>query len=333
MHDPRPVRLGQPLGHLGGERDQPLHGERPVGEQLAKRRPVDELHREIGDGVRLPDLVDRDDRRVVQGRRGARLPLEPAQPVRVGRQGRGQDFDRHVAAEARVMGPVHLAHAARPERRHELVGTEPGTGRQGHVGRDYRALVALPRLRRASPGYLCGKRANRTGSNRVSVYCCDRRFCTSSATSHRGPVLSPDFPPRLTPKRRMGDRGQILRFAQDDKGKALPRHIPPTDPKDHQDAAGARGGRSLPRAKGGASRQGASALRRIRRAIEAASGRVARQYPAGRRFLAKRGATCWLWGGGIEPPIPKNREVRKPRVSTAFSRSHQTSRTICVTEV
>ena len=135
VHDPRPVRLGQPLGHLGGERDQPLHGERPVGEQLSKRRSVDELHREIGDGVRLPDLVDRDDRRVVQRGSGARLPLEAAQPVRVGREGRGQDLDRHVAAEARVMRPVHLAHAARPERGHELIGTEPGFGREGQLRR------------------------------------------------------------------------------------------------------------------------------------------------------------------------------------------------------
>jgi hypothetical protein len=57
-----------------------------------------------------------------------------------------RDFDGDDAVQARVAGPVHFPHAARPDRRFNLIGTEPGAGMKGH------ALRIIPfRLVRRSP--------------------------------------------------------------------------------------------------------------------------------------------------------------------------------------
>ena len=46
----------------------------------------------------------------------------------------GQYLDRDVATEPRVAGTIHLAHAARAERRDDLVGAEANARGQGHPG-------------------------------------------------------------------------------------------------------------------------------------------------------------------------------------------------------
>ncbi len=62
--------------------------------------------------VRLADLVDRDDVRVVEsgGREG--LQPEPAHAVLVVRETSGQQLEGHVAMEALVVGEEDLTHAA-----------------------------------------------------------------------------------------------------------------------------------------------------------------------------------------------------------------------------
>jgi hypothetical protein len=44
-----------------------------------------------------------------------------------------RNFDRDIAAQARVMSPIDLAHAALAHQRKDLVGAEPVTFRQRHV--------------------------------------------------------------------------------------------------------------------------------------------------------------------------------------------------------
>ena len=70
---------------------------------------------------------------MVQDAGGARLLLEAAQPVGIGGEGRRQDLDRHLAAEARVPGAVDLSHSPRSDRREDFVGPESGAGLQGHL--------------------------------------------------------------------------------------------------------------------------------------------------------------------------------------------------------
>jgi hypothetical protein len=43
------------------------------------------------------------------------------------------DLYRHGAIEASVVRTIHLAHAAAPQERHDLVGAEPGTGAEGQT--------------------------------------------------------------------------------------------------------------------------------------------------------------------------------------------------------
>ncbi len=48
-----------------------------------------------------------------------------------------------MAAEPRIVRPVHLANPARAERSEDLVGAEASAGCQGHGGRNYRAARSL----------------------------------------------------------------------------------------------------------------------------------------------------------------------------------------------
>lgn len=52
----------------------------------------------------------------------ARLLLETPQAVHVLGQGRGEDLDRDLAPEPRIFGAIYFAHAARADRRDNLVG-------------------------------------------------------------------------------------------------------------------------------------------------------------------------------------------------------------------
>src|SRR5262249_1385609 len=79
-----------------------------------------------------PETVYRQDVRVRQRRHRLGLPLEPSQRLRVRRQLRREDFDRHVSIELRVPRPVHLAHPSRSKRRENLVGTKAAAGGQRH---------------------------------------------------------------------------------------------------------------------------------------------------------------------------------------------------------
>jgi len=80
----------------------------------------------------LADVVDGKDVRMIQRGRRARLLLEPAHAVCVGREGWRKDFDGHITLKPRIACLVHLAHAAGAERRENLVRTEPSADRERH---------------------------------------------------------------------------------------------------------------------------------------------------------------------------------------------------------
>ena len=64
-----------------------------------------------------------------------RLPLEPPQAIRSSAdERRRQHLDRDVAFEPGIARPVDLAHAARAERREDLVGTDQCSSDDGHCG-------------------------------------------------------------------------------------------------------------------------------------------------------------------------------------------------------
>jgi hypothetical protein len=79
---------------------------------------------EVGRAVVLADVVDGEDVWMIQRSDGAGFLLEATQAIGVFRESFRQDFDRNVAAEARVLRAKHFAHSARANRRDNFVRTE-----------------------------------------------------------------------------------------------------------------------------------------------------------------------------------------------------------------
>ena len=80
----------------------------------------------------LTDVVDLADVRVVQCSHRPGLMLEATQPVGISGEHRRKNLDRHVAPEARVTRPIHLAHAGRAKLGSDLVWAESGASSQSH---------------------------------------------------------------------------------------------------------------------------------------------------------------------------------------------------------
>ena len=56
-----------------------------------------------------------------------------ASRFRIPHQSLRQDLDRHIPVEPAASSAIHLAHAAGPDRRQDLVGAEARTGRERHA--------------------------------------------------------------------------------------------------------------------------------------------------------------------------------------------------------
>ncbi len=127
------MRPGERVRGLRGQREQAPQRQRPFRDELAQGPSLHEFHRDVGEGVSPPYLVDRDDVGMVQRGGRARLLLETGEPVAVPRERLGQDFDRHFSSQPRIPCPPHLSHSAGAERREDFLRTEPTAGFQGHL--------------------------------------------------------------------------------------------------------------------------------------------------------------------------------------------------------
>ena len=90
-------------------------------QQLARGAPADELHDHVVDAVDRAPVVDRDDVRVGEGRRRARLVAEPIDESLVSGEGSVQDLDRHLAREHGVVRAEDLAHPAGGDSLHDVI--------------------------------------------------------------------------------------------------------------------------------------------------------------------------------------------------------------------
>jgi hypothetical protein len=86
---------------------------------------------------------------VLEGGDGARLLLEPPDPIGALRAVRGDELDRDLSIEPGVAGPVDDAHPSRAERRQDLVGPEAGARRDRHE--DRRRATLCGRVRALVP--------------------------------------------------------------------------------------------------------------------------------------------------------------------------------------
>ena len=123
MNDPLFVRGGQRVRDLRADLQRFVDLQRAALEARRQGLAVQELHDEIVGGAFPADVVQRADVRVVERGDGAGLALEPFTNLGVFGKVRGEDLDRDVAPQARVLRPVDLPHPAGAQRADDLVGT------------------------------------------------------------------------------------------------------------------------------------------------------------------------------------------------------------------
>ena len=152
------VRLREAARDLHREIERLLDGQRSAVDEVAQRPAVDELHREIRRGTGLADFEDRDDVRMIQRGRGARLERETREAFLVREEVFRQDLQRDLAAEPRVRRAVDLAHPAGAEPVDDLERTEHRSRLEvGVLLRAHRRRLDLVRF---------GERRNRDAAGR-----------------------------------------------------------------------------------------------------------------------------------------------------------------------
>ena len=112
--------------------------QRAAVEQVAQRVPLEQLGDDVGELALLLELVERQDVRMRDRRDRLRLALEPLARFFVGGQAVGEDLERDVAADAVVVGPIDLAHAACPDRLDDVVRADARSDAQSQVPTGYR---------------------------------------------------------------------------------------------------------------------------------------------------------------------------------------------------
>ena len=80
----------------------------------------------------LLDAVDGGDAGVVEAGEDLRFPLEPGEPIRVSREGVGEDLQGNVAPELRVGRAIDLPHAPLADEGGDVVVAAAVTDGQGH---------------------------------------------------------------------------------------------------------------------------------------------------------------------------------------------------------
>jgi len=127
------VRVVEPAADLGDDVDAVLE---PLGllllHELSEARALQELHHDVGRAfaLELAEIEDGDDVRVLEVRRGLRLPLKAAAHLLLDEELFRHHLDRHQAIEPRITGLVDGPHGAATELRQDLVFSDPGWRRR-----------------------------------------------------------------------------------------------------------------------------------------------------------------------------------------------------------
>ena len=117
----------QPVGDLRREVQEQLGGPW-AREHASQALSLHELHHDVWEGPFLPDVVDRDDVGVVEGRRGARLRLEALEGLGPALDPAADDLDRDLAPEARIERAIDLSHTSGAQARANLVASQSAAG-------------------------------------------------------------------------------------------------------------------------------------------------------------------------------------------------------------
>ena len=131
VHDSLGVCGLQRVGDLHREPQKLAGGQGPPVDVLLQRLAFQQLGRDEEPAVDLVDVVDGADVRVVQCRGRPRLAPEAFEGVAVSGKILGEELQRHVPAESRVLGAVDDAHATASDLLHDAVVGESSANLHG----------------------------------------------------------------------------------------------------------------------------------------------------------------------------------------------------------
>src|SRR5215211_9259639 len=109
MDDPAFVRVGKRLAHVGAEFGDLTVRQAPTSRQLRERRSLDQLADQQSSPILGPELIERDDARMVETRGGLRLARD-ASGIRA-----SDLLHRDLALKPLVERPVDGSHATRAD--------------------------------------------------------------------------------------------------------------------------------------------------------------------------------------------------------------------------
>src|SRR5262245_44165438 len=132
MDDALAVRGVEPAGELHPETQDLLERQRAAEQPVRERLASEVFHHEEVHAVLLADVVQGADVWMTQAGDRAGFAAEPFVPRGIAGDVGGKDLDGDRAVEARVARAIHLAHAARPERRDGFIRAAAGASCERH---------------------------------------------------------------------------------------------------------------------------------------------------------------------------------------------------------
>ena len=167
------VRGVERVGNLSRDAQDPVECEWLAGHQLLQRLPLQQLHDDELPVVVLADVVNGADVRMIQGRGGAGLTLETIDRMRMLRQFRRQELQRHVPLQARVLSAIDDTH---PPTSQLLDDAIVGDGLADHFWRQGIVVRITTDVGRAAGEQPLGRQRGRRSGPHASILCapCDR---------------------------------------------------------------------------------------------------------------------------------------------------------------
>ena len=110
MGDAFVVGCADGIGHGDGDLEKPLERQSLGRDEVAEHVSVDHLHGDEGNSPFLFDRINRDNVRMIERRDRLGLSLEPPETLLVREHFSGQELERHLSVQLRVLGEIHRAH-------------------------------------------------------------------------------------------------------------------------------------------------------------------------------------------------------------------------------
>ena len=146
MDDPLLVRGFERLGDLCGHRQRVGQRDRAARDPLGQVLALDEFHDQRRDTVGFFGAVDRGDVWMIQRGQQASLAVEARAPPGIDAEDLGQNLDRDVAAELRVVGAIDLPHPAGAQELNDPIRTDRRPRFEPRRRRAERRLAKSPGL-------------------------------------------------------------------------------------------------------------------------------------------------------------------------------------------